>query len=345
MRIKQTISTRGVDQYNINESLVSTRVPKAGDVGLFRIIEVDRHSSLQCIDKRSHSIFDGDHILAVFGDRYATSQYEGYVPDQPLEIYHIIGAGGVVGIVRTKNASLEDYEPTTVSLVGYCCEQDGSVINTKFRGIERCTFSGEIPGQAKVILSIGSTMDSGKTTTAAHIARGLKTSGEQIAFIKLTGTVYSKDIDYVTDCGADIAMDFSNIGFPSTYLVDKATILDIYQTLLHEIGKHKPAYIVMEIADGLFQRETALLLGDERFMQTIHNTVFSCGDSLSVMAGLQVLRDMQIHPCMVSGRFTMSPLLIEEVRTRMSIPVHTIDEIMTGELNPIFERKLMSLAS
>jgi hypothetical protein len=89
----------------------------------------------------------------------------------------------------------------------------------------------------------------------------------------------------------------------------------------------------MEIADGLFQRETSFLLEDKSLMNTIHNVVFSCGDSLSVMAGLQVLNQWGIQPCMVSGRFTMSPLLITEVQDRMKVPVHTIDEIMTGELN------------
>jgi hypothetical protein len=345
MRIKQTIATRGVSEYTLNEELAAIRTPKAGDVGLFQVIEVDRHSSMQCIDKRSHSIFDGDYILAVFGDRYATSQYEGYVPTEPMDVYHIIGAGGVIGIVRTKNAAWEDYEPTTVKLIGYCCDNNGEVINTMFRNTERVSFNGSVPENAKVILSIGSTMDSGKTTTAAHIARGLKTTGEQIAFIKLTGTVYTKDIDYVADCGADVAMDFSNMGYPSTYLVDKATILDIYQSLLTEIGKTKPAYIVMEIADGLFQRETSFLLEDKDFMKTIHNVVFSCGDSLSVMAGLQVLEQWGIQPCMVSGRFTMSPLLITEVKDRMNVPVHTIDQIMTGELNAIFDRKTVPVES
>lgn len=340
MRIKKTIATRGVEVYTLNTEIVSTRNPKAGDVGLFQVVEVDRHSSMQCTDRRSHSIFDGDHILAVFGDRYATAQYEGYVPEHPMEVYHIIGAGGVIGIVRTKNAAWEDYEPTTVKLIGYCCEDNKQVINTLFRNKQRSSFTGVIPGDAKVILSIGSTMDSGKTTTAAHIARGLKTTGKDVAFIKLTGTVYTKDIDYVADCGADTALDFSNLGFPSTYLVDKETILDIYQTLLDELGAHKPSYIVMEIADGLFQRETSFLLADESFMKTIHNVVFSCGDSLSVMAGLHVLKQWGIQPCMVSGRFTMSPLLIAEVNDRMSIPVHTIDQIMTGELNTIFDQKI-----
>jgi hypothetical protein len=43
---------------------------------------------------------------------------------------------------------------------------------------------------------------------------------------------------------------------------------------------------------------------------------------------------------MISGRFTMSPLLIQEVIDRMDVQVHTIDQIMTGELNAIFDRKL-----
>jgi hypothetical protein len=63
------------------------------------------------------------------------------------------------------------------------------------------------------------------------------------------------------------------------------------------------------------------------------------------MAGLQVLQGWDITPCMVSGRFTMSPLLITEVTDRMNIPVHTIDHIMTGELNAIFDRKTVPVES
>jgi hypothetical protein len=339
MRIKQAISTRGVEAYTLNKEIASTHKPQAGDVAVFQVVKVDRHKSLQCTDKRAWSIFDGDYIMAAFGARYATSQYEGYVPEQPMAEYHVIGAGGVIGIVQSQNVALNDYEPTSVRLIGYCCESDGKVINTIFRNKTRIPFTGELPNNAKVILSIGSTMDSGKTTSAAHIARGLKTTGKTIAFIKLTGTVYTKDIDYVHDCGADLSVDFSNMGFPSTFLIDKPTILDIYQSLLAEVGKSNPEYIVMEIADGLFQRETAFLLNDAAFMSTIHNVVFSCGDSLSVMAGLQVLAERNIFPCMVSGRFSMSPLLITEVREHMQIPVHTIDQMMTGELNAIFDRK------
>ena len=153
--------------------------------------------------------------------------------------------------------------------------------------------------------------------------------------IKLTGTAHTKDKDFVFDCGADYSLDFSDAGFPSTFLCTKETILDIYQTLLKMFDQHPVDYIVMEIADGILQKETDFLIKDKAFMSTIHNTVFSCGDSLSALKGLELLRSIDIHPALISGKFTMSPLLIQEVETNAKVPVHTIEEIMTGSLNSL----------
>jgi hypothetical protein len=343
MRIKKTISTKDIQQYVLNDKINMTHKAKAGDVGIFEIVEIDRHSSVQCDDKRLSWIFEGDYIMAAFADRYATAQFEGYVPTKPLEIYHILGAGGAIGIVHSKNAALKDNDPTTVRLVGYCCDETGNVLNTKFYQKERKTFEGRVPNNARIILSIGSTMDSGKTTTAAHVARGLKSTGAKVAFIKLTGTCYTKDKDMVYDCGADVTLDFSDMGFPSTFMCEKDVILDMYQSLLDKLAVEKPDYIVMEIADGLLQRETAFLLRDKDFMSTIYNVVFSCGDSLSAIQGVEILNGIGIYPCMISGRFTMSPLLITEAREQIGLPVHTIEEIMTGSLNQIFLTKKESV--
>lgn len=342
-RTKKTIICRDISDYAVNEELIAHHVPKAGDVAIFEVGEIGRHRNIQSIDKRNIPIMPGDLLIATFADRYATSQFEGYVPSEVMTTVHILSAGGAIGIVRTKNASLEDVEPTNVHIIGYLTEPDGSVINTKFRSTPRKTFRGEIPNNAKVMLSIGSTMDSGKTTTAAHLARGLKYTGGTVAFIKLTGTVYTKDKDYVYDLGADIAIDFSDAGFPSTYMCDEQDILDLYQTLLDQIAPHQPDYIVMEIADGLMQRETAYLLQNKDFMQTIHNVVFSCGDSLSALHGISMLRNMGIQPAAISGRFTMSPLLIQEVHSCSGTPTLTIDELMTGNCNAIFTNESVTL--
>lgn len=333
MKIKKTIGTRLVHEFTILETLKDTHIPSAGDVGVFRILEIGRHKSIQAADKRITSILEGDHIMASFANRYATSQFEGYVPESPQAVYDILGAGGAIGLVKSKNAALEDEEPTKVELVGYCCDHNGSVINTQFYGIERSSFQGRLPGKAKVVLSIGSTMDSGKTTTAAFVAHGLKMGGFDVGFIKLTGTAHAKDKDFVLDCGADYSFDFSDVGFPSTFLTSKQDILDIYQSLLDKFERNPVDYIVMEIADGILQRETDFLLRDKSFMASIHSVIFSCGDSLSALKGMELLEKINIKPCLISGKLTMSPLLIKEVKSIIDVPVHPIEEIMTGSLN------------
>ena len=307
-RIKKTIVCKDIHEYQVNEALVTTYTPVAGDVALFEVGEIGRHRNIQADDKRSVPIMPGDLIIAAFADRYATSQFEGYVPTEPMSTVHILSAGGAIGIVRTKNSSLDDVEPTNVHLVGYLTDPNGKIINTKFR----------------------------ETTTAAHLARGLKYTGKTVAFIKLTGTCFTKDKDYVYDLGADISIDFSDAGFASTYMSSETEILDIYQTLLDKLAPYQPEYIVMEIADGLMQRETEFLLNNKAFMKTIYNVVFSCGDSLAALQGLKMLDEMGIEPAAISGRFTMSPLLIQEVHSRSGIPTYTIDQLMTGECNDTF---------
>lgn len=339
MKIKKTLITKEVSNYTLNSEIVKTYLPNSGDVAVFEIVELGKHEAVQSDAIRNVAIFEGDLIMATFADRYATSQYEGYVPTKHHDLYHILGAGGAIGIVKSKNAALNHIEPTTVKLVGYCCDETGKVINTRFYNKKRIPFTGEVPGGAKIILSIGSTMDSGKTTTAAHVARGLKSTGKKVGFIKFTGTAYSKDKDYVRDCGADVALDFADMGFPSTYMCDKETLLDVFQSLLGLMDLEKPSYIVMEIADGLLQRETAFLLQDERFMSTIHNIVFSSGDSLSAIHGVEILKKYNLAPCALSGRFTMSPLLVDEAKAYLGLPVLTIDQIMTGEFNHYFLEK------
>jgi len=115
-------------------------------------------------------------------------------------------------------------------------------------------------------------------------------------------------------------------------MCEKQDLLNLYQTLLHKLAPAKPDYIVMEIADGLLQRETEFLLRDTSFMSTISNVIFSCGDSLAVFFGIDFLAKLNLKPAALSGVFTMSPLLIQEVQSRCNIPVVTIDELMVGNI-------------
>jgi len=331
--IKKTLVCRDVIDYQIDTNMIASHVPSAGDVAIVEIVELGKVVRIQNDLEHLTSIFPGDRILAAFGNRYATSQVEAYVPDFSLTELHLVGAGGVLGVVHSQNVALKDLEPTAVRVIGYATK-GGKVVNTNFLDMPRHTFAGDFAvGKPKVILSLGSSMDSGKTTIAGGLARGLMLAGNRVAYMKLTGTAYTKDRKFVQDCGAFMTTDFSHAGFTSTYMCDHDEIMDIYETLMREVIFKNPCdYLIIEVADGLFQRENKTLLPDERFRDTVDEVIFSGGDSLSAIYGIKYLEEMGYQPFALSGKFTMSPLLVREVQEYTSIPVLTLDELMMADV-------------
>src|SRR5437763_1311899 len=98
-RIKISLICREIKNYRLDEDMTRTYTPKAGDVAVFEVIQLGRHVKIQSSTKRDVSIIEGDYIMAAFANRYATEQFEGYVPDKPTEFVDILGAGGAIGVV------------------------------------------------------------------------------------------------------------------------------------------------------------------------------------------------------------------------------------------------------
>ena len=324
-KLKKALICKNVGDFELNTDLAKTHLPKAGDVAIFEVISKGKHTRIQCVGKNNRHIYPGDKIMATFGTRYATNQLEGYVPTEILEEYHVLGQGGVVGQMHSIHKKYELKGPTCLKLIGYATNENGQVINTKYLNDEEVEFSGFKPLNTKIILSIGGAMDSGKTTTAAYLSRGLVAAGKKVGYIKLTGTVYSKDKDLVLDCGADFVTDFSDFGFPSTYMCDKEAIMNLYQTIINKISQERPDCVVIEIADGLIQRETKFLLEDKRFMNTIDEVIYSDGSSTGILSGLNILGQLGVKPFAVSGLFSAAPLLVREVEGVTNIPVLTLE--------------------
>lgn len=335
-RIKQSYICKDVKDFTIQQ--MPNYVPRVGDVGIFEVLRIGKHTSMQGNEKRNMAIYAGDRVMAAFGTRYATEQFEGYVPEKVLEEYHILGAGGTVGEIHSMHAKFNHVGPTALKLVGYATDQKGNIYNTKGLKLPQMQqYQGSMQSLTRVVLSIGTSMDSGKTTTAAHLVRGLKHSGLTAGYMKLTGTVYTKDADLAYDNGADEVIDFSAMGFPSTYMCSEEELLNLYETLLAKMDAPYLDYVVVEIADGIYQRETEMLLRNTKFMSGIDGVIFSAGDSLSAIQGILTLQQMHILPTALCGLFTASPLLVREVQTRVHTPVFTIEQMAEGACMRLLE--------
>ena len=226
--------------------------PEVGDVVYGYITSVGLHSQLENKNGRIHSITEGTRGIFVFGNRYAPDFLEGIVDNTNSDEVDLLARSGVIGKLITKNSNQKD--TTKVKIIGYVCDSDGNKINTTKLPI----LKKEKENKSKIILIIGTSMNSGKSQSASACCWTLSTSGYSTNGLKITGTASLKDILRMQDSGANKIADFTYLGYPSTYLLDAHALKNIFMQLISNYGNSD--YLVVEIADGILQREVDILL-------------------------------------------------------------------------------------
>jgi len=226
----------------------------------------------------------------------------------------------MVGEIKCKN-ELISY-PTKVKMLGYVCDSTGKVVNTRdYILVNPRKRERNNPG-AKLILCIGTSMNSGKSYAAAACCYALSSMKKTVRAAKITGTAGLKDILLMEDCGAQHIADFSYFGFPSTYMLDREDLIGIFRAVDKKYGNNPRNYLVIEFADGIFQRETAMLLQETEVRSRIHKLVFCAADSAGALGGLRVLKEsFGLIPCSISGLCSSSPLAIREIEKFTDIPI------------------------
>lgn len=312
-----TVSPRQIKDYQpLDEP------PQVGDVIFGRVSYVGEHGSLENKEGRIHLINDGSRAVFVYGNRYAPDYYEGIVPNYNPSEVDLLARSGMVGVMREKNASVKD--PTKVQVLGYVLDAEGKRLNTKNYPVALPKNPlDESKKRAKMILHVGTSMNSGKSTSAIACCWALSVMGHRVRASKVTGTASLKDILHMQDSGAESISDFTHLGYPSTYLLDEAEVIGIFKNLDAKFGANPSKYWVVEFADGILQRETAMLLRNDYVRSRIFKLVFSASDAFGALGGLRILADeFDLTPDAISGRCTSSPLTIQELRHRASVHVY-----------------------
>jgi hypothetical protein len=235
------------------------KCPAVGDLVVGEVIELGCHNTIESKLGRIHTINVGKQVVFVFGSRYAPDQCEGVVPDSPQEFVELFHQGGVIGNVKTKNQLFS--VTTKIKVLGYVCDNEGKVINTtNYSLIHPKIDTYHNKARSKLILCVGTAMNSGKTYAAAASCYALSSMGKSVRAAKITGVASLKDISLMDDCGADYVADFTYFGYPSTYMLEGNQLLSMFQAFDLKYGNNPNDYIVIEFSDGIFQRETAMLL-------------------------------------------------------------------------------------
>jgi hypothetical protein len=297
--------------------------PVASDLALVRVERTGFHKQLTTADNRRMRLYPGAQFVGVFGNRYASDAYEAEV--QGCEQLSLLTGAGMIGTVKSRHDAMA--EPTRISFVGFVRGSDSTRLNLK-KLLFRPTSARRLP--SNLIYVVGTSMNSGKTTTTARLIRGLSELGLKVVACKLTGSVSNHDPDEMTAAAAHKVTDFSDYGFASTYLCSKEELLELFYTMLAEVASAAPDVVLMELADGLLQRETAMLLADPVIHQAGRGVVLSAAGSISALWGVEHLRQLAYPIIAVSGKFTSSPLAVREYNENNSdIPV--VSSVGTGD--------------
>jgi hypothetical protein len=301
-----------------------SRAPQIGDLVVAEVLSLGKHTAIENRESVRENIFPGDLIVGAFGNRYATDQFEGYVPDGRASFCDLLSIGGVCGNVVSRHVAM--VSPTKLRIHGMVCDQDGQVVNQHQFGLQPRSSEGS----GEVILVVGSSMNAGKTTVVGTLARALSRAGYRVAAAKLTGTAASKDTRFFASSGARPVLDFTDAGYPSTYMLGIDDLVQMHGTLLTHLSAASPDYIIIEIADGIFQRETKLLLEHPKFLATVDHVFFAANDSLSALTGQRFAAEHDLPLRAIAGRVSMSPLATREAEDVTGLPCLTNQQILSG---------------
>ena len=299
---------------------IPERIPQMGDVVYGRVTRISQHSNLENKSGRIHMIHNGSLGIFVFGNRYAPDYYEGIIPETPVETADLLARSGLIGQVKVKNSLIKD--PTKIEILGYVCDQKGELVNTKDHCLIQPKKQAKKKPRSKLVLVCGTSMNSGKSMAAACCCWSLSNLGFGVRGSKVTGTASLKDILNMNDAGAEHYADFTYVGYPSTYLLSETTMIDIFNKIDLKYANNPKNFWVVELADGILQRETAMLLASSEVQSRIHKLIFCSYDAFGAIGGLQVLREkFNLVPDAISGVCSSSPLHIKELAEFTNIPV------------------------
>ncbi|MFP7365130.1 DUF1611 domain-containing protein [Corynebacterium callunae] len=289
--------------------LVPEATPQVGDVVIAKITQISSHKRIETPESRKAVLFEGALVMLAYGNRYAADQFLAHVPSD-LSPCHLVAAGGIAGQVTEIHDDMD--EPTEIEPLGLLAT-DGEIVNVRDFAAHENPLEVSLPAKRpQVIAVLGTSMNSGKSTTLACLLNGLSKSGQRVAAGKITGTGAGNDRMLYHDAGATQVIDFTDFGYPTTFKLNFAEIRALSINMFNVLAAGGADTVIVEIADGIYQGETACLLRDSLFQESVDSVVFAAVDALGAHAGVKALQEAGLKVAAASGVLTSSPLATAE---------------------------------
>lgn len=337
--VRVPYAARRVKRSDMATLLTEPCRPMAGDLVLARIDGIGQHGHLELAAGRRSRLHVGDTVVLVYGNRYAPDQFEAEVPAS-LAPCHLVAAGGIAAEMLSRKSNVK--AATRITPLGLVGDADGWRINVGRYALAAPRPVGHRP---PVIAVLGTSMNAGKTESATQLIKGLARGGWRVGAAKVTGTGAPGDTGNFVDAGAMRVLDFVDAGLATTYLAPLEQIERVLVTLLDTLAHDGAEVIVIEIADGLLQRETRALIESTLFRARVDAVLFAAGDAMGAVAGVQMLRELGLPVRASTGCLTASPLAMREAAAGHGLPVLNLAALSASDIGARLGLQRESLAA
>ena len=319
--MKRAFTTRRVPEDAMQSIICGAVRPRPGDLVLAEVKRLGQHRRVELPTGRRSTLHVGDTILVTYADRYAPDQFEAHVP-LDLGPTHLVAGGGVAGDMVAKSGAVRN--ATDILPIGLVGDERGRPLNLKQFSLPSVT---PVRARPRTVAVIGTSMNSGKTTTIHHLVHSLSKAGLRPGATKVTGTGSGNDYWVMVDAGAHIMLDFTDVGLATTYRQPMHVVEQAMLDLVNHLTASGSGVNLVEIADGLFQQETSKLIDTDVFRDNVDAVIFTAGEASGAAAGVERLLNRGVNVVAASGLMTRSPLAAREAAEVTGLPILTLDDL------------------
>ncbi|MCB1681497.1 MAG: hypothetical protein H6858_01475 [Rhodospirillales bacterium] len=210
------------------------------------------YNEIELPSGRMSKIKKGDIIAVALGQRMALKGFVGRLPSslRPGDVIHLLNFGGVAGECLSANVK-EVGDPLRIRVLGAIVRK-GEILNIGQKALfaPKKKMKSDIP----LIITTGTSMDSGKTTVAIEVVKTLTRMGMKLAGAKLTGVAALRDLYKMQDYGVYNSVSFVDAGITSTANIPDEDMKDVVRGALDYLSDDEPDAIMIEFGDGLMGR-------------------------------------------------------------------------------------------
>lgn len=264
-----------------------------GDFVVGRIVG-ERNRLYECETKsgRMAEMVRGDLLIGALGTRAATLEGVGdWRASTDGDELEALTSAGLLGYSTSISPMLPDL--MRMEYLGHATRA-GDKLNMSDFVIPATPRAIDMP----VILLIGTSMSSGKTTSGGVIIRALKYMGVEVTAAKLTGAARYRDILKFRDAGAQCVYDFVDAGLPST-VCSKERYSAALELMLSKIAASEAQVLVAEAgASPLEPYNGATVV---RYLNNLTRFTVLCASDPYAVLGVQTAYGNGLKADLVSG--------------------------------------------